>query len=491
MLADSVGDSGLANRRIYQYVPTPWWGVLTLLSLIVAISVGYGLQLIPAAWVVDFVPALFVAVAASALVAARWRWNSLFNPWSLFLMAAILFNGGQMLLHAVGIYVDNPFAPVFSVERNAEVYLFVSLCVLLFVAGGLCAGSTKGRNLSRESTKLHSGGILLWLMGWGMISISLFPALEAMIDGLRMVMEGGYFSLYSRSVATGVDAVDHKLAALFVPGIMFVLVASHGRREWGRYATLILLCLYSFGLFFQGFRGAAVMPIIAYAWLWHRTVKQLPTSVTVSWGLVLLFVVFPLVKQFRNVHGQERLSFQAVIESYRSLDNPGVVILNEMGGSMNTVAHSMELVPAQHDYDYGMGYVYASLGVIPNFGSDIHFAASRAQYGKWLTEQVNPWLAARGGGVGFSFLAEAYVNFGWPGAPLFVGLLGFWIARLQRWALLTSDPARMAVLAIFTSFALMYTRGEFIYVARPFVWFCMIPYLSVWIAHRSFRRFRS
>ena len=101
---------------------------------------------------------------------------------------------------------------------------------------------------------------------------------------------------------------------------------------------------------------------------------------------------------------------------------------------------------------------------------------------------MDPSFASQGGGFGYSFIAEAYLNWGW-GAPLFLGLVGFLFAKLIVWACREGAPARLAAVASFTGFVLFWARGEAIDVVRPLVWYALIPYLMIrFVAYIDERR---
>jgi hypothetical protein len=93
-------------------------------------------------------------------------------------------------------------------------------------------------------------------------------------------------------------------------------------------------------------------------------------------------------------------------------------------------------------------------------------------------------MAAHGGGLGFSFIAEAYLNFGWTGAPLILALIGLAMSWLFHWAESSADPARKAVMASFLSFFLLYARGESATCVRAMVWYSLVPYLVVCLLSR-------
>ena len=81
--------------------------------------------------------------------------------------------------------------------------------------------------------------------------------------------------------------------------------------------------------------------------------------------------------------------------------------------------------------------------------------------------------------LGFSFIAEAFLNFGAAGAAVFVMILGALLSRLVSWAYGGRDPARIAVIATLCSSLLIFTRGESLFQMRFLVWYVLAPYCMV------------
>jgi oligosaccharide repeat unit polymerase len=90
---------------------------------------------------------------------------------------------------------------------------------------------------------------------------------------------------------------------------------------------------------------------------------------------------------------------------------------------------------------------------------------------------VDPWSAAHGGGLGFSFIAEAYVNFGPFGPLVMMFVFGLLLVRLTSWADCTRNPGRLALAAIVLAFILRLPRDEMTAIIRPIVWYGVLPYL--------------
>jgi oligosaccharide repeat unit polymerase len=194
----------------------------------------------------------------------------------------------------------------------------------------------------------------------------------------------------------------------------------------------------------------------------------------------MLFVVFPLIEAIREISGGQRLSFAFLADAYVSIDNPVITILSEMGGSIQTIAYTIDLVPSMRDFDMGGSYYYALLTAFPNLFWEVHPSIAHGTLSNWLVQMVDPTTAGSGGGYGFSFIAEAYLNFGWFGAAVVLGLMGFLFGRLVLWASRSSDPAKLAMVASFTGLVLLFARGESNLVVRALLWYALMPYLLVY-----------
>src|SRR5205814_2226325 len=134
-------------------------------------------------------------------------------------------------------------------------------------------------------------------------------------------------------------------------------------------------------------------------------------------------------------------------------------------GTIETVALTIELVPAYRPYDYGRGYAYALFTIMPSLFWSPHPSVARGIPSVWLTETVDPFIGDEGGSIGFSFIADAFLNFGASGVPLFALLMGFAIVRLCQWG--EGSTARLATVATFIPWLLFCARSELDFLPRP------------------------
>ncbi len=423
----------------------------------------------------------------ASFVWSLWSWKrltgSVFDPYGLFLIAAFLFNAGSAFLYVFGMnnsgimILDLSFSPAVTLQTLLLVFLALGAFHLgaLLIAGGNSGALFPGpAAVDEESPSAEE----IRFVGWALLIVSAVPMALQLKQAASVVLASGYFALYQQEYATGLQASAQFLASFLVPGALVLLAGSKLSRA-GRLTSLGVIALYALVQLFLGSRYHAIGPVIAYAWLWHRVIRPIPRWLLLSASLFIFVVVFPVIAATRDTSGADRLSVQTLVNGFSGVNNPFVAVLTETGGTMVTISHTLTLVPSVRGYDFGAQYFFAATTLIPNLFWAIHPAIAHGLASDWLVWLVDPSFAAQGGGFGYSFIAEAYLNWGWIGALLFLGLVGYCFAKLVFWSCRTGAPAKLAVVASFLSFVIFWARGESIDVVRPLVWYALIPYLLI------------
>ncbi|MCA1669357.1 MAG: O-antigen polysaccharide polymerase Wzy family protein [Thermomicrobia bacterium] len=416
-----------------------------------------------------------------------WSWKrlteSVFDPYGLFLIAAFFFNAGSAFLYVVhmntsGIMIlDFTFTPAVTLQTLVLVFLTLGVFHLgaLVIAGGQAGKLFPVPSAVDEASPSAEQ---IRFVGWALIVVSAVPMALQLKQAASVVLSSGYFALYQQDYATGLQASGQFLASFLVPGALVLLAGSKVSRS-GRLTSLGVIALYALVQLFLGSRYHAIGPVIAYVWLWHRVIRPIPRWLLGGAAIFVFVVVFPVIAATRDTSGANRLSASALVTAFSGVNNPLIAVLSETGGTMVTIAHTLTLVPSVRGYDFGAGYFFAATTLIPNLFWTIHPAIAHGLASDWLVWLVDPSFASQGGGFGYSFIAEAYLNWGWIGAPLFLGLVGYLLAKLIFWGCRTGALAKLAVVASFLSFAIFWARGEAIDVVRPLVWYALIPYLLI------------
>jgi oligosaccharide repeat unit polymerase len=432
----------------------------------------------------DTLPVASLVFTALALW-TLWSWSklhgTLIEPYGLFLMSSWTFNGGQVFLDVFHLNNNGILGGMFSPFTTLKTEYLVALGICALHMGALWATSS-GDSTSRANS-WHSGAQqdLAWhtrWVGWFLLLISIGPAIWVFWDAGHVVISGGYMSLYQRTLDIGLATGPRVLANFLIPSALLLLAGSKGKRT-GVVISALITIAGSFAMFFLGGRGAAATGLVAYVWLYSRTIRPVPAKLLILPALLLGFVVFPLVRAVRDTRGLDRTSVDFVTSAWSAIENPVVGSVAEMGYSMSTVAYTLELVPTARPFDEGVSYLYALLAGFPNVAWSVHPTAAHGTLSAWLVYTVMPYAAANGSGLGYSFIAEAYENFGWIGVPLVLLAIGWIAGRLSEAVRGRSDPAILALTATLLLTAILYARGETADLVRNVCWYAILPYLSI------------
>ncbi len=419
-----------------------------------------------------------------------WSWcqvtRSLFDWYVIFLTAAFVFNGGHAFLEVLHLNERGVLDSEFSSETVMQTLYMVELSLAALHCGALAgigrswlhednAGPEPTPPETKTSMRLVGGGLLL---------IALPFTAMLLKDAVEIVLSGGYVALYQQKAPTGLGAGPKLLATFLIPGVMFLLSGS-GESRAARWILVGVVLAYAAINFFLGVRHEAALLMLALAWLWYRQIRPFSMTLLLTGAATAVLVVFPLVAATREDSGSDRISFSHLVDMYTTLENPAIAAVHEMGGSMMTVAHTINLVPSTREFEWGAGYGYALLTLFPNLFWDIHPTIARKIPSDWLIWQVDPYIAEQGGGLGYSFIAEAYLNFGWLGLPFVMILGGYVGSRVVLWTDRSRRADRAAMTAAAACFLVFYVRAELAVVLRGVLWFACLPYCAVLILNHT------
>jgi oligosaccharide repeat unit polymerase len=295
------------------------------------------------------------------------------------------------------------------------------------------------------------------------LSFSLPATLVDLKNIISLVISGGYFAIFNSEQTYGAAGIVKVLTFFLYPSLFLLVVAYKNN-------YLILKLIFIFALFLTliklmlGMRLTSLIPFMVFLSLWDVVIKPIYRKVVYIIAIFLFAFVFPMLSFFRT--GKEMTeAAEKTSALYR--------IITEMSDSISPLIWVMQRVPSQVDFSYGHSFVLGLYTVIPNLFWDIH-PAKTGSLALWLVNEVNPWIAERGGGYGFSIFAEMYINFYWFGM-LFLAFFGVFVTKL---ATVKKNPINTAF--AFSCFLgiMLWPRGELVGVTRfifwhvGFLWIC-------------------
>jgi oligosaccharide repeat unit polymerase len=393
----------------------------------------------------------------------------------LFFLMVFIFNGGKSLLFIFFPEYEEPYFTFFK-ENDYQIlvrayeYTYVGMLVIS-VALLLNSEKAKVDVAAPTDIELTAAKITAILF----LAVSLPAAIYDLHSMLMKVISGGYFALFESEQAYGASGIVKVLGFFLFPAFYLAIVAFR-KITWVLYCIILFAGVITAVKLAMGARLVALVPFLILLSLWDVTIEHVRRKFIYASGLFMVAVVFPALSVLRVGNKLE--------------ENSGIgvsifKIVKEMSDSMSPLAWVMQRVPWEMDFHYGQSFLLAASTALPNLFWDAH-PAQKGSLALWLAIEIDPWIAAKGGGFGFSIFAEFYLNFYWYGL-IFLFLTTLLISNMSK---IKRNPIHTAFcFSCFLGF-MLWPRGELMAVARFILWNVGIPWLCYQFMISALQRYR-
>jgi len=379
----------------------------------------------------------------------------------LFLMLLGFTHLGMVLPWALGI-VDVSRSPWFVPYGLSPALALITYAILAYQTGLIVAVGT-GSHVRRahgpdgpyfENPKLFLAGSCLFFSG-----VIMFLA------GLVGLDPAGYFRLtYSDTFRLRAES-DPRFFGTGITLVIIALTLAMAGAPRRRFPVVLWGAgLWFLFLFYLGFRGPAVIAILIVCATALKRGVSFPRWL--PWlAAALVLIAFPVMHVIREEPLNER--FGGISRSdFNVLD--GVV---EIGASIRPLVETCALIPPE-SYRHGETYLLGLEGILPNLALRWEAPSSGSvdslPPAYWITAMADPWAFNNYGGIGFSAVAEPYMNFGLAGVVVYFFLLAFLLVRLEQASIRSSYA--LACWAVVLGPLLGTARSDFMNFFRPAVW---------------------
>lgn len=349
-----------------------------------------------------------IAAVAAHLFAVSRRTTST-DPVVWVPIAMLLFYFGMPIAGAL-----NPaFAHYDAWDMSAPRHLDQGFAVALLTLTALLAGihMIGLRNLKRPipATKFDASSLLLP----GMVCATLGATM--LLAGIAYLGPSNLFTVYSKvwvEKASGGDFRLFNVGLILLKAGILAIFASHSPRRpsltWAALGAAAFIVLLSAQL---GDRGGLVAFAVPAAWIYSQRVRRIPVKLVVV-GAAIGLLMLPAIKTYR-----QSLKLKQALQL--SPAEAATKTTYEMGTSVLVFGYTLDFIPSEKPYAYGLSYVRSVGNLIPNVGLSPgkEFLPSPliASPEAWLTDTLNPQKYSVGGGYGYAVGAEWYFNFGLVG----------------------------------------------------------------------------
>jgi hypothetical protein len=378
----------------------------------------------------------------------------------IYLYLLGLFHLGLVVPWAIGVETSQPPLWLTTNDLNPALAMVI-LAIASYHAGAATAvwlwpdGAAR-----RPAPDVRCYNDVLCSMGLVIVTLGLLAFCAGVESlGLERLLRSDYADTYA--LASHYDPRLFATSMTFVPLGLYLAVASAGRRmlPW------VLGCGVLWGgcILFLGFRGYALVPAITIVAVLHKRGLRLPPLAYLI-AVPLLLAIIPLVRAMRA----ERLADRRMA-TVLTIDAP-LLALEEMGGSLRALVHTVQFFDNE-PLRWGQTYWQALRSAVPNVAlqwqGGEYLPVEQLPPSHWLTLQAAPEAYRAHGGLGFSAVAEPYMNFGAPGVAAYFFLLALLLVTAYRFDV--SRPTRLALWAVVLGPLLWTVRNDFHGFFRPVV----------------------
>ncbi|MCB9385079.1 MAG: O-antigen polysaccharide polymerase Wzy [Bryobacterales bacterium] len=403
-----------------------------------------------------------LAAAGSFAVAAFAALRSLeihpLAPAMLYLWTLSAFHLGLVTPWALDMSSGN--TPLWLLTHRLDASLALLVVAFACYQTGLTFAAWRWPALAAtRAPMMHNGGMYRFGLAVAALGVGLLVAGAWMI-GFDRLAQATYFESYQLT-----QRYDPRLfiSSLQVSPMGFYLAMAAApvrRMRWVAFLGL-LWCVAVFAL---GYRGFALTPAATMLAVMHKRGFHLPRSLGLAALVVVLFAI-PAARALRDNPLGERSLGDIAIETHP------LAGIEEVGGSLRPLVHTLELMqnePLRWGYTYWQAFEMILPNLALRWQADTYAPVEKLPASLWMARLATPWHYYHGGGLGFSAVAEPYMNFGVPGVIGYFALLAValvWCDRLSG-----VRPWRVAVWAMALGPLLWTARNAYTVFVRPAVW---------------------
>lgn len=409
---------------------------------------------------------ILVAICSYAgMLYHAFRLTDSISFYFLVLLVSFPFYFGKQFLVAFGlkparIYISSA---ALTVSSTWESSFFILLSLSILQLGYCLFAKRRSPDLrARADQARHSKSYYALRKASVLLTVVLaIPTLIYLFQNIQLTNSVGYGARVSDAAyrRSGIANAFGILAAI----MPYALLAAFLTREKGEKWQILATCLYSGLYMMQGSRTDVFVLALAFAYVWflcYSNKSAVESLLQMGIALALLAALFSF-GSFARAGFSDTGTVSDVDDS-----NILVEAIGEAASTYSVTAKVIEMVPEKIETADGETYLAGLLYVLPNGLTGNAYLQSKS-----VDEVFSPYLTYYGG-VGSSFIAEAYFNFGVYSVVLFF-LYGVFIAMLQNVVERSYVKGSYGTLfACCAAFMLMsfYIRSDVRTFPRYFIW---------------------
>lgn len=417
------------------------------------------------------VMAIFVLLQSMRIV---WKNNRRFNSYSIFLLLVGVFMFGQHILFLMDTYpkkmilLDN----IISQEAIYKTGFLILYSIIIMNIGYIISSYTIEQERKLELTeknefdrhRIYRAGLLFFL-------VSFIPTIMVLSRNIILTFTVGYGEriVNSSYQPSGIENISGIFASFMVPALIALFVGRKPGQKFPVIAIAVYMILYTI----SGSRINTVILLIGTLYVQNMLFAKLTFKRLLKYGgcAIILLLILTVVPVARSYIGSSKSDSNSVIKDSieQVIDNNVIVsAISEAGFTFSATAVVVDKCPSDIEYKYGMSYVRALAYLLPNGMTDNLYAKIGS-----ADDRFKGYFNQYGSGIGSSFIAEAYWNFGYM-SLIVIFIFGLLLGKLSGaldLAILNKNYIQIFILTFIFITVSFYVRSETSTFFRNIVWF--------------------
>lgn len=345
--------------------------------------------------------------------------KGLINVYSCLLLMAFLFYFGQHIVvltgkaHVLKMYyrsiLDGRVPDDYRISAGFLILIFM-LVLNIGVLLGSCIKNKKRVATDNYSDDFEHYNKAIKVVAWIIFIIVLFPTLYKYYLDVINTLTYGYSEALEMSTGSSIQKVCYFLSYFFLPSIYLLLISYSDSKKKN---IIILVYIVYVGLYLMtGSRFRVFESAVAILLIYNNRIKQITWRNLIKLLIigVALLAVFSVVRDSREAIVYSDNIIDIVSRTWKKISDEGLFtnVLIETGSTFEIVDVVLYKTPSVVPYSYGYSIIGAFLMIFPSFmrgGFDINSVSTSFIYSPLYLNEIKI-------GMGSSFIAEAYHNFG-------------------------------------------------------------------------------
>lgn len=397
-----------------------------------------------------------------------------FNAFFYFIVLSYFFSFGQSILMLFGYDISgtNAFSITngsFSAKEYLEAAEFSIVAITIVALGYLLTP------LSCNSKKTELGDLTYknraLNVAWKLLFVSIFPTIYLLIKDILGVMSTGYGSTLANEAGFGKIC---SLVSGFFPSSLLIIYALEEKKR----KSIFLIVVIYFALQLAGgsrievFRFLIMMLLISDLYRKELTKSRWMLVLGIGFGVAFIFSLVSNIRIYIFITDNIP---EMIKNAAMDLTKKNFIFesIKEMGNTQITNALVYTMCPSRVKFHYGFSFIQMLWGIIPNFVGSAYSAATG------IDIIFSPLYTRTDAGIGASFIAEGYWNFGYF-SVVYYFLFGHLWAHLcnefRTFCERRKDNAMKFWITLYVIYYMIFmVRSESLSFGRNLVYYAIVP----------------